>query len=84
MEAASQLQPPLAQVDLTGHLGFGAVEVIGVNGERPGEKGAVADQDAAALERLKQPFVRIEVTESARSMPASSVRPFGVSAAKPP
>jgi hypothetical protein len=41
-------------------VGFGAVEIVGVNSEGAGETTAVADQDAAALERLKQPLVRVE------------------------
>ena len=60
VKAPGQLQPPLAQVDLAGRVGFGAVEIVRVDSKGAGETVTVADQDAAALERLEQPLVRVE------------------------
>lgn len=84
VEAPGQLQPPIAEVDFAGLVGFAAVEIVGVDSERAGETVAVADQDSAALERLKQPLMWVE-GHRVSPLDASQHRaPFGVSAAKPP
>ena len=59
-EAPGQLQSPVGEVDLVRALDGVAVQVVGVDGERPLQPGPVADQHAAALHRLVQPLVRVE------------------------
>ena len=59
-EPAGQLQATVGEVDLAVAVGVVVVEVVGVNGERALQPGAVADQDTAALHRLEQPLVRVQ------------------------
>jgi hypothetical protein len=59
-EPPGQLQAPVGKVDLAVTAGVVVVEVIGVDGERALQAGTLADQHAAALHRLEEPFVRVQ------------------------
>ena len=57
--AARELEPAVGEVDLV-VLHHGVLEVVGRDLERAAQQAPVADQQAAAPERLVEPLVRVE------------------------